>query len=155
MNSLIKAKLELIPEEPGCYLMKDQDGVVIYVGKAKVLRNRVRSYFTGSHNLKTTRLVSEIRDIEYIVTDNEMEAFILELNLIKQYNPKYNILLKDDKTYPYIQITDEEHPRLIITRNVKENKGEFFGPYPNVSAAREVKQLLDKMFPLRKCHPLQ
>lgn len=155
MNSLVKAKLELLPEDPGCYLMKDKDSIVIYVGKAKNLKNRVRSYFTGTHNLKTTRLVSEIRDFEIIITDSEVEALLLEINLIKKYNPKYNILLKDDKTYPYIQITDEEHPRLIITRNVKENKGEFFGPYPNVSAAREVKNMLDKMFPLRKCHPMQ
>lgn len=148
-------KLALVPLDPGCYLMKNNQGTVIYVGKAKHLRNRLRSYFTGSHNAKTTKLVSEIADFEFIVTSSELEAFILELNLIKQYDPKYNILLKDDKTYPYLQITNEKHPRLIITRNIKENDGEYFGPYPNVSAARETKALLDKMYPLRKCHPLQ
>ncbi len=155
MNEYIMNKLNLTPLEPGCYMMKDKDNKVIYVGKAKKLRNRLRSYFTGSHNAKTTKLVSEIVDFEYIITSSEIEAFILELNLIKQYDPKYNIMLKDDKTYPYLQITDELHPRLIITRNVKENKGEYFGPYPNVSAARETKNLLDKMFPLRKCHPIE
>lgn len=155
MNDVINDKLKLVPFEPGCYLMKDSNNVVIYVGKAKRLRNRLRSYFTGSHDTKTTRLVSEIVDFEYIVTTSEIEALILELNLIKQYDPKYNILLKDDKTYPYIQITKEKHPRLIITRNIKENQGDYFGPYPNVQAARETKYLLDKLYPLRKCHPLE
>jgi excinuclease ABC subunit C len=155
MNKYIMDKLSLVPFEPGCYLMKDKQDTIIYVGKAKRLRNRLRSYFTGSHNIKTTKLVSEIVDFEFIVTSSELEALILELNLIKQYDPKYNILLKDDKTYPYIQLTNEVHPRLIITRNIKESKGEYFGPYPNVSSARETKYLLDKMFPLRKCHPLE
>src|SRR5690554_4524211 len=155
MNEQIMNKLNLVPFTPGCYLMKDKDETIIYVGKAKKLRNRLRQYFTGTHDTKTTRLVSEIVDFEYIITNSEVEALILELNLIKQYNPKYNILLKDDKTYPYLQITNEKHPRLIITRNIKENKGEYFGPYPNVSAARETKNLLDKMFPLRKCHPME
>ncbi|QVK18979.1 excinuclease ABC subunit UvrC [Mycoplasmatota bacterium] len=154
MNELIMNKLNLVPFEPGCYLMKDKNNTVIYVGKAKKLRNRLRSYFTGSHNGKTTRLVNEIVDFEYILTNSEIEALILEINLIKQYDPKYNIMLKDDKTYPYIQFTKEKHPRLIITRNVKENKGDFFGPYPNVTAAKETKNLLDKLYPLRKCHPL-
>ncbi len=135
--------------------MKDTNGLVIYVGKAKRLRNRLRSYFTGSHNSKTTKLVNEIEDFEYIITSSEIEALILELNLIKQYDPKYNIMLKDDKTYPYIQLTKEKHPRLIITRNIKENKGDYFGPYPNVGAARETKNLLDKLYPFRKCHPLE
>lgn len=155
MNELITNKLNLVPTEPGCYLMKDKFDKVIYVGKAKNLRNRLRQYFTGTHDTKTTRLVSEIVDFEYIITSSEVEAFILELNLIKQYDPKYNILLKDDKTYPYLQITNEKHPRLIITRNIKENSGEYFGPYPNVSSARETKNLLDKMFPLRKCDPME
>ena len=111
MNELITNKLNLVPTEPGCYLMKDKFDKVIYVGKAKNLRNRLRQYFTGTHDTKTTRLVSEIVDFEYIITSSEVEAFILELNLIKQYDPKYNILLKDDKTYPYLQITNEKHPR--------------------------------------------
>lgn len=155
MNEEIMNKINLVPLSPGCYLMKDKNNTVIYVGKAKILRNRIRQYFTGSHDAKTTRLISEIVDFEYIITSSEVEALILELNLIKQYDPKYNILLKDDKTYPFLQITNERHPRLIITRNIKENKGEYFGPYPNVSSARETKNLLDKMFPLRKCHPME
>ncbi|HEY8364915.1 MAG TPA: excinuclease ABC subunit UvrC [Haloplasmataceae bacterium] len=155
MNEQISTKLNLVPFEPGCYLMKDKDNIVIYVGKAKKLRNRLRSYFTGTHDTKTTRLVSEIADFEFIITSSEIEALILEINLIKQYNPKYNIMLKDDKSYPYIQLTKELHPRLIITRNIKENKGDYFGPYPNVIAARETKNLLDKLYPLRKCHPLE
>lgn len=154
MNEQIMNKLNLVPFEPGCYLMKDKNNTVIYVGKAKKLRNRLRTYFTGSHNDKTTKLVSEIVDFEYILTSSEIEALILEINLIKQYDPKYNIMLKDDKTYPYIQLTKEKHPRLIITRNIKENKGDYFGPYPNVTAAKETKNLLDKLYPLRKCHPL-
>ncbi len=155
MSEHIINKLNLVPFEPGCYLMKDTNDTIIYVGKAKKLRNRLRSYFTGSHNAKTTKLVSEIVDFEFIITTSEIEALILEINLIKQYDPKYNIMLKDDKTYPYIQFTKEKHPRLIITRNLKENKGDYFGPYPNVSAARETKNLLDKLYPLRKCHPLE
>ncbi len=155
MNEQIMNKLNLVPTEPGCYLMKDKNNTVIYVGKAKKLRNRLRSYFTGSHDAKTTLLVNEIVDFEYIITTSEIEALILEINLIKQYNPKYNIMLKDDKTYPYIQFTKEKHPRLIITRNIKDNKGDYFGPYPNVSAAKETKRLLDKLYPLRKCHPLK
>src|SRR5690606_39784879 len=108
----IKDKLALLPDQPGCYLMKNKEGTIIYVGKAKVLKNRVRSYFTGSHGAKTQRLVSEIRDFEYIVTSSNMEALILECNLIKQYHPRYNVLLKDDKTFPYIKITSEKHPKL-------------------------------------------
>ena len=110
MNDLIKQKLSILPDQPGCYLMKDRQGTIIYVGKAKVLKNRVRSYFTGTHNGKTQRLVSEIEDFEYIVTSSNKEAFLLELNLIKLHDPKYNIMLKDDKTYPYIKITNEKHP---------------------------------------------
>lgn len=147
----IKTKLSLLPEKPGCYLMKDSNGTVIYVGKAKVLRNRVRSYFSGTHDMKTQRLVSEISDFEYIVTASNTEALILECNLIKKYFPKYNILLKDDKSYPYIKITYETHPRLIVTRSLKKDKGKYFGPYPNASAAQETKKLLDRIYPLRKC----
>ncbi|MGR5860525.1 excinuclease ABC subunit C [Bacillus pacificus] len=131
--------------------MKDKQGTVIYVGKAKVLKNRVRSYFTGSHDGKTLRLVGEIVDFEYIVTSSNLEALILELNLIKKHDPKYNIQLKDDKTYPFIKITAEKQPRLLITRNVKKDKGKYFGPYPNAQSAHETKKLLDRMYPLRKC----
>jgi len=151
MNELIQHKLALLPDESGCYLMKDRHGTVIYVGKAKVLKNRVRSYFTGSHDAKTTRLVSEIVDFEYIITSSDLEALILELNLIKKYDPKYNIMLKDDKSYPFIKLTAERHPRLIITRRVKKDKGKYFGPYPNAYAASETKKLLDRLYPLRKC----
>ncbi|MGE7624175.1 excinuclease ABC subunit UvrC [Viridibacillus sp. NPDC096237] len=151
MNELIKQKLAILPDQPGCYLMKDRQGIIIYVGKAKVLKNRVRSYFTGSHDGKTQRLVSEIEDFEYIVTSSDIEAFILELNLIKTHDPKYNIMLKDDKTYPYIKITNEKHPRLLIVRKVKKDNGKYFGPYPNSFAANETKKLLDRLYPLRKC----
>ncbi|MCF2943792.1 excinuclease ABC subunit UvrC [Paenibacillus tarimensis] len=134
--------------------MKNAEGTVIYVGKAKVLKNRVRSYFTGSHNAKTQKLVSEIRDFEYIVTSSNMEALILECNLIKQYHPRYNVLLKDDKTFPYIKITHEVHPKLEVTRRVVKDKGKYFGPYPNAYAAQETKKLLDRLYPLRKCKTL-
>ena len=154
MNKLIKEKLSVLPDQPGCYLMKDRQNTIIYVGKEKVLKNRVRSYFTGSHDAKTQRLVSEIEDFEYIVTSSNIEALILELNLIKKYDPKYNVMLKDDKTYPFIKITNERHPKLIVTRNVKKDKGKYFGPYPNVQAARETKKLLDRLYPLRKCATL-
>lgn len=154
MDDLIKKKLEILPENPGCYLMKDRQGTVIYVGKAKVLKNRVRSYFTGSHDGKTQRLVSEIVDFETIITSSDIEALILELNLIKQYDPKYNVMLKDDKSYPYLKITAERHPRLIITRRVKKDKGKYFGPYPNAHAANETKKLLDRIYPYRKCQTL-
>ena len=154
MNDLIRAKLAILPDQPGCYLMKDRQGTVIYVGKAKVLKNRVRSYFTGSHDGKTLRLVNEIEDFEYIITSSDMEALLLELNLIKKYDPKYNIMLKDDKSYPFIHLTNERHPRLIITRKVKRGKGKYFGPYPNVYSANETKKLLDRIYPLRKCTAL-
>ncbi|MGG0303190.1 excinuclease ABC subunit C [Bacillus albus] len=151
MHEQLKEKLAILPDQPGCYLMKDKQGTVIYVGKAKVLKNRVRSYFTGSHDGKTLRLVGEIVDFEYIVTSSNLEALILELNLIKKHDPKYNIQLKDDKTYPFIKITAEKQPRLLITRNVKKDKGKYFGPYPNAQSAHETKKLLDRMYPLRKC----
>lgn len=153
-SKFIDEKLSLLPEQPGCYMMKDRQGTVIYVGKAKNLRNRVRSYFTGTHDTKTQALVNEIADFEYIVTSSEIEALLLEINLIKQYDPKYNVMLKDDKSYPYIKITAEKYPRLIITRKVKKNDGKYFGPYPNVQAARETKKLLDRLYPLRKCSTL-
>nr|WP_255485479.1 excinuclease ABC subunit UvrC [Sporosarcina sp. BP05] len=146
--------MAILPELPGCYLMKDRQGTIIYVGKAKVLKNRVRSYFTGSHDAKTQRLVGEIVDFEYIVTSSNLEALVLELNLIKQYDPKYNIMLKDDKTYPYLKLTAERHPKLIITRQVKKDKGKYFGPYPHAFAASETKKLLDRLYPYRKCHTM-
>ena len=151
MNNLIKSKLELLPTSPGCYIHKDKNGNIIYVGKAKNLRNRVRSYFRGSHDTKTEALVSEIVDFEFIVTESNIEALLLEINLIKENKPKYNIMLKDDKSYPFIKITNERYPRLIITRQVKKDGGLYFGPYPDVGAANEIKRLLDRIFPFRKC----
>ncbi|MFD2926162.1 excinuclease ABC subunit UvrC [Halobacillus naozhouensis] len=154
MNATIKEKLAVLPDQPGCYLMKDKNDTIIYVGKSKVLKNRVRSYFTGAHDGKTQRLVREINDFEYIVTTSDMEALILEMNLIKKHDPKYNVLLKDDKSYPYLKVTAERHPRLIVTRKVKKDKGKYYGPYPNVIAARETKKLLDRLYPLRKCNTM-
>jgi excinuclease ABC subunit C len=151
MNNTIKAKLELLPDSPGCYLHKDKNGTVIYVGKAKNLKNRVRSYFHGSHNTKTELLVSEIEDLEWIVVESNIESLVLEINLIQRYKPKYNIMLKDDKYYPFIMITNEKYPRLMITRRVKKDGAMYFGPYPDVKAANEVKRLLDRIFPFRKC----
>ena len=148
---MIKSKLELLPTSPGCYIHKDKNGTIIYVGKAKNLRNRVRSYFRGSHDTKTEALVSEIVDFEFIVTESNIEALLLEINLIKENKPKYNIMLKDDKSYPFIKITNERYPRLIITRQVKKDGGLYFGPYPDVGAANEIKRLLDRIFPFRKC----
>lgn len=141
-----------MPSSPGCYLMKDKEGTIIYVGKAKKLKNRVHSYFVGVHNYKTTKLVSEIVDFEYIVTDSEKEALLLEINLIKDYAPKYNIMFMDNTYYPYIQMTNERHPRLKIVRNAKEKKAKHFGPFPDATAARETYKLLDRLYPLRKCN---
>lgn len=152
--SLLKEKLALLPKQPGCYLMKNKDQEVIYAGKAKDLRNRVRSYFSGSHDRKTQRLVMEIADFEYIVTKSPIEALILESHLIKKYRPRFNILLKDDKSYPYIRLTKERHPRLEITRKVEKDGSKYFGPYPDVKAAQQTKKLLDKLYPLRKCNHL-
>ena len=154
MNDNIKAKLAILSDNPGCYLHKDKNGTIIYVGKAKNLKNRVRSYFRGSHDTKTELLVSEIVDFEYIVTESNIEALLLEINLIQENMPKYNILLKDDKSYPFIKITREKYPRLLITRQVKKDRAQYFGPYPDVRAANEIKQLLDRIFPLRKCNVL-
>ncbi|HIV74571.1 MAG TPA: excinuclease ABC subunit UvrC [Candidatus Pseudogracilibacillus intestinigallinarum] len=151
MGGKIKEKLKVLPLKPGCYLMKDKHGTVIYVGKSKALRNRVRSYFIGANDEKTQRLVMDIVDFEYIVTSTEIDALILEMNLIKKYDPKYNVMLKDDKSYPYLKITNERHPQLLITRQVKKDGGKYFGPYTNVIAARETKKLLDRLYPLRKC----
>ncbi|MGT2682084.1 excinuclease ABC subunit UvrC [Streptococcus porci] len=151
MNDTIKYKLELLPDSPGCYLHKDKNGTIIYVGKAKNLKNRVRSYFRGSHDTKTELLVSEIEDFEFIVTESNIEALLLEINLIQENLPKYNIRLKDDKSYPFIKITKEMYPRLLITRQVKKNDGLYFGPYPDSGAANEIKKLLDRIFPFKKC----
>ena len=150
----IKEKFSLLPMIPGCYLMKNKDGNIIYVGKAKKLKNRVSSYFRGTHTGKTAKLVSEIDDFEYITVNSEIESLILENNLIKQYNPKYNILLKDDKTYPYIELTSESVPRLKVVRVLtrKKNVKNLYGPYPNVTAARNVVNLLNRMYPIRKCN---
>lgn len=152
MNELIKHKLTLLPDSPGCYLHKDKSGQIIYVGKAKNLKNRVRSYFRGSHDTKTEMLVSEIADFEFIVTESNIEALLLEINLIQENMPKYNIKLKDDKAYPFIKITNESYPRLVITRQVKKDGALYFGPYPDTTAANDIKKLLDRIFPFRKCH---
>ena len=151
----IKQKLSLVPNKPGCYQMKNKDGVIIYVGKAKKLKNRLSSYFRGTHTGKTARLVSEITDFEYVVVGSEKESLILENNLIKQYDPKYNILLRDDKSYPYIELTDEEIPRLRIVRTLnKKHNNKLYGPYPNVTAARSTVNLLNRIYPLRKCNTM-
>ena len=152
----IKEKLKLLTTEPGCYLMKNEYGAIIYVGKAKNLKRRVSSYFNREHTGKTKALVENIKDFEYIVTATEVESLLLEINLIKKYSPKYNILLKDNKTYPYIEITNERYPRLIISRprKIKGHKGKLFGPYPNALAARRTVQLLNRIYPFRKCHTM-
>ena len=153
---MLLEKLKLVPHKPGCYLMKNKNGVIIYVGKAKDLKNRLNSYFHQSQTGKTAKLVSEIADFEYIVVGSETESLILEMNLIKKHDPKYNILLRDDKSYPYIELTLEKVPRLSIVRNVKQkkNKTRLFGPYPNVYAAKKTVNLLNRIFPLRKCKNL-
>lgn len=152
---IIREKLKLLPNKPGCYLMKNSNNEIIYVGKAKNLSNRVKSYFTGKHNVKTEKLVENIADFEYIITSSDTEAYLLEINLIKENHPKYNIMLMDDKTYPYIYLTDEESPRLIVTRDPakfkKRVKGMLFGPYPNATAVNKTVDMLNKMYPLRKC----
>lgn len=150
---MIKEKLALLPSGPGCYLMKDSAGTIIYVGKAKNLKNRVKSYFTGSNSGKTQLLVNEIVDFEYIITNSEMESLVLELNLIKEHDPRYNILMTDDKSYPYIELTAGNFPRLRVVKNVdkKRNRGKLFGPFPNAGAARDTVNLLNTVYPLRKC----
>lgn len=152
-----KTKLSLIPENPGCYLMKDKDNNIIYVGKAKNLKRRVNSYFNKVQTGKTRALVDNICSFEYIVTNSEVECLILEINLIKKYNPKYNILLKDDKTYPYIVLTNDKYPILKIVRskNRKKINGKIFGPYPNVTSARETVDVISRVYPLRKCAKLK
>lgn len=150
----IREKLKLLTTKPGCYLMKNENDIIIYVGKAKNLKRRVSSYFNKKHIGKTKALVDNIKDFEYIVTESEVESLLLEINLIKKYSPKYNILLKDNKSYPYIEITNDKYPRLIISRprKIKGHKGKLFGPYPNANAARKTVQLLNRIYPFRKCH---
>jgi len=160
----LQAKLALLPDAPGAYLMRNQAGRVIYVGKAKVLKHRVRSYFTGSHDAKTEKMISEIVDFEYILTQSEVEALVLEYNLIKKYQPPYNILLRDGKSYPYILVTAEPNPRILVTRQIegqitaaktrRGKAGKYFGPYPSATSAREAAALLNRLFPLRKCRQM-
>lgn len=152
-DTKIKDRLKELPRKPGCYLMKNAEGEIIYVGKAKILANRVKSYFVGSHDAKTTKMVSMVNDFEYIITGSETEAFILEMNLIKKHHPKYNIMLMDDKRYPYICISNEKNPRLYYTRDLNK-KAKYYGPYPNALAAKEVVELLNKIYPLRKCYKI-
>ena len=150
----INNKLGLVPHEPGCYLMKDKRGIIIYVGKSKNLKNRLSSYFKSKHTGKTAMLVRDIVDFEYILTSSELEALLLEINLIKKYDPKYNILLRDDKTYPYIEVTNDYVFKINVIRNPNVKKGKntkLFGPYPNVTAARRVVNLINRIYPLRKC----
>lgn len=153
----IKEKLSLVPTKPGSYQMKNKDGIIIYVGKAKNLKNRLKSYFTGTVTGKTKMLVDDIDDFDYIVTTSELESLILEITLIKKYNPKYNILLKDDKTYPYIELTNEKYPVLKVIRNAKrkKDKNHLYGPYPNVNAARKTVNIINRIYPLRKCDKLK
>ncbi len=153
----LKAKLLTLPNKPGCYQMKDKNGRIIYVGKAINLKNRVNSYFRGAHNYKTTKLVSNIADFDYIVTKSEKEALILEYNLIKEYNPDFNIVFKDDASYPYIYLSQNNGPYCAIIRPHKKKKlkGKLFGPYPNVTAARNTVDLINRLFPTRKCNPIR
>ncbi len=157
MDSELNQKLKNLPDKPGVYLMKDDQGRIIYVGKAVLLTNRVRSYFQSSrnHSAKVQAMVARIADLEYIVTSSEIEALILECNLIKKHRPKYNISLRDDKTYPYIKVTaQEEFPRLYVTRRVQKDGARYFGPYTNAGSVHEVIQLMRKLFPLRSCRTL-
>ena len=153
---MFSKELQEVPRRPGCYQMYNKDGVIIYVGKAKILQNRLRSYFTGRVTGKTKKMVSEVDHFKYIVTDSETEAFVLELNLIKKYDPKYNILLRDDKSYPYIELTREKYPRLIVKRqiNINKKKSYLFGPYPNQYAARRLVNLINRLYPLKKCNTM-
>ena len=152
-----KEKLSLVPKKPGSYQMKNKDGVIIYVGKAKNLQRRLRSYFTRTVTGKTRMLVEDIDDFEYIVTSSELESLILEITLIKKYDPKYNILLRDDKSYPYIELTNDKYPVVKIIRNAKRKKikDHLYGPYPNASAARKTVNIINRMYPLRKCDKLK
>lgn len=154
MNEKIREKLSTLPDSPGSYQMLDKSGKIIYVGKAKNLKNRVRSYFIGAHNDKTTALVSNIDDINYIECENEKEAFLLEISLIKEHRPFYNILLMDDKTYPYIEYTKELNPRFVISRKLTKNNTRYFGPYINVTAAKKVLELINSLYKIRRCNTI-
>src|SRR5579871_1754866 len=149
----VTEKLKKLPAKPGCYIYRDSKGEVLYVGKAVVLKNRVRSYFQEStrHGARIARMVGKIADLEWIVVDSEVEALILECNLIKRYRPPFNVLLRDDKSYPYIKITHEKFPRLLFTRKVLKDGAKYFGPYPSAYAVRDTLQLLHKIFPLIQC----
>ena len=148
----IKAKLANLPEDPGSYQMKDKNGEIIYVGKAKNLHSRVNQYFTGAHDFKTTKMVSHIEDFDFTVTRTEKEALLLEINLIKKYRPKYNIMFIDDSSYPYIKMTREDYPRLMIARDTrKDRKARYFGPFPDATAARDTLKLLQGLYPFRRC----
>ncbi|MDE3752058.1 excinuclease ABC subunit UvrC, partial [Pediococcus pentosaceus] len=151
----IEHKLALLPDKPGCYQMKNLNSQIIYVGKAKNLKNRVRSYFKSSHEGKTAKLVSEIADFDYIVTSSDKEAFLLEITLIQKFQPYYNIKLKKGTGYPYIKITNEKDPRMEIVSSIRRDGGFYFGPYPNVYAAEETLHFLEKVYPLRRCNGFQ
>lgn len=155
MNEFLKTKLSNLTKDPGCYLMKDSKNEIIYVGKAKNLHNRVNQYFVGAHDYKTSKLVSNIVDFDYIVTSSEKEALVLEINLIKKHRPKYNIMFIDDKSYPYIKLTKEKYPKLSVVREAsRDRKSKYFGPYPNAGAAHQTIGILNKLYPLRKCKNL-
>ncbi|NLP22605.1 MAG: excinuclease ABC subunit UvrC [Erysipelotrichaceae bacterium] len=152
MKDYLKAKLSTLPQEPGCYLMKDKRGKILYVGKAKNLKNRVNQYFVGAHDYKTTKMVSLVHDFDFVITDSEKAALILEINLIKKYRPKYNIMFIDDKTYPYIKLTNEKYPTLSVVRDIKKDRNsKYFGPYPDVFAANQTLKILRELYPLRRC----
>ena len=152
----IKAKLSNVPHAPGSYQMKDVHGEIIYVGKAKDLHNRVNSYFVGSHNFKTTKMVSHIEDFDFIATKTEKEALVLEINLIKKYRPKYNIQFMDDSSYPYIKLTHEKYPRLLIARDMKKDRhARYYGPFPDATAARNTQKLLQSLYPFRRCRQMR
>ena len=152
VSAQLKAKLQTLPLEPGCYLMKDKNGTIIYVGKAKKLKNRVNQYFVGAHNYKTTKLVSNIVDFDYIVTSSEKEALVLEINLIKKHRPRFNIMFMDDSSYPYIKLSNEDYPTLKVVRDArKDRRAKYFGPFPDASAAHQTMKLLNQLYPLRKC----
>lgn len=157
MNEKIDKALAVLPNRPGVYLMRDEKGKIIYVGKAVVLKNRVRSYFRNlaAHTPKVKALVAKVHDIETIVTDNEMEALILECNLIKEHRPRYNISLKDDKSYPYLKVTlQEEFPRIYVTRRIMRDGAKYYGPYADAGALHATVKLIREMFPLRNCRKM-
>lgn len=155
MNDNLAAKLQNLPVEPGCYIMKDSTNTIIYIGKAKKLKNRVNQYFVGAHDFKTTKMVSHVVDFDYIITRTEKEALLLEINLIKKHRPRYNIMFMDDKSYPYIKITKEKYPTLRVVRETKKDrKSKYFGPFPDATAAHQTLKLLQTLYPLRKCNKI-